>query len=167
MIAAACGAGEGHPAAKPSSGEVATTSAVSQTPPPSAAPAPSAPQPKSGTSSPDPPSQKPCESAGTPVDIEDLASVIRHQISPAALGCYKRSLAHAPGQSGQLVLSIRVTATGGVEDVTIVKNAGLNAEVSECVAGIARSAGFPCNPGGLVNVPFTFQVSKSGADAGP
>jgi TonB family protein len=103
---------------------------------------------------------------GAPVDIEDLASAIRRQISPAALRCYKQSLAHAPGQSGTLVLSIRVTAAGRVEDVKVVKNAGLNVEVSDCLAATARAATFPCNPGGLVNVPFNFAVSKPGSSQG-
>ena len=73
------------------------------------------------------------------------------------------------------MLSIRVTAVGGVEDVKVVKTEGIGGEVAECVAAAARAASFPCNPGGLVNVPFAFEVSKSATapqtgsrtDAGP
>jgi hypothetical protein len=154
---AGCGSSKSHPVPPPT-----------ETTAPPAATAEPAVAPRAEASATIAPAAVPCQNAGAPVDIEELATVIRRQISPAAVHCYKEALTHRAGQWGQLVLSIRVTAGGGVEDVQVVKNAGLDPAVSECVAGVARTASFPCNPGGLVNVPFNFQVSRAtGGDAGP
>ncbi len=85
-------------------------------------------------------------------------AVIRGQIHPGARRCYQSGLDSDPGQSGKLMVLIRVGPSGEVQSATVQSNTGLSQRVAGCVLGVTRNAKFdPPGPSGAsILLPFSF-----------
>ncbi len=92
------------------------------------------------------------------VPVANAEAVIRSQVHPGAKRCYQKGLESDPSQSGKIVILIKVAPNGEVDSVNVSSNAGLSAQVANCIAGVARRAKFdpPGASGSTISVPFNF-----------
>ncbi|HZU84137.1 MAG TPA: AgmX/PglI C-terminal domain-containing protein [Polyangiaceae bacterium] len=92
------------------------------------------------------------------VPVANAEAVIRSQIHPGAKKCYQRGLESDPTQAGKIVILIKVAPSGEVDTATVQSNAGLSAQVANCITSVARRAKFdaPGPSGSQISVPFNF-----------
>jgi hypothetical protein len=111
--------------------------------------------------------------ASAPADggvlLQNAEPTVRLQIHPGAKRCYQHGLEVDPTQAGRIVVFVQMDSSGVVTDASIASNAGISAQVAECIAGVARSARFPPpGPDGVkISIPFNFvRLAPRAEDAG-
>ena len=72
--------------------------------------------------------------------------------------CYSNELKHDPSLRGKLVVAITVSASGSVQNVTVVQNTVRSSRLEQCALSQIRDWKFPAIPSGVTafQAPFVF-----------
>jgi protein TonB len=72
--------------------------------------------------------------------------------------CYSNELKHDPSLRGKLVVAITVSASGAVQNVTVVQNTVRSSRLEQCALSQIRDWKFPAIPSGVTafQAPFVF-----------
>ena len=95
------------------------------------------------------------------IDPKAAIEAVRAQYWPL-VGCYQKLLVEQPEATGQVVLSAKVSTSGGVGEAAVVSSTFEDASVGDCLVPALRNVSFPAagTPLTLSAIPLAFQRAE-------
>jgi hypothetical protein len=83
--------------------------------------------------------------------------------------CYRTAAMDRPTLQGDAIFQLTIEPSGGVKNVALVSQTGLDVGLIGCATRVLKEASFPPNDAGgpsVLNVPLKFRPPPGGFDAG-